>query len=424
MLFKVKGKFRAYDFFEYLLALTLVLNCRSMWTTIPGIAVRFSDFLLCLVGVAVGGCIIATGKAKLKQLGIGVSLCSLIVVYFIMFLLVNRYSQMGVIKFTILVCFFLLYYSVCVPYQKTSTLLIKYVNVVVIIAIVSMCFWILGSILHIIKPTGFVMTNWTGVDFPVKKASYYGLYFETQEAHLLGNLTITRNTSIFTEAPMASCVFSIAFLIELFCLSKISRWKCAVLMISILTTFSTTGCVIVVLALGAKFLLSNPHSSIVRFMKRLVIPGIIIACGFIAYWLITSKLNTSSGSVRIDDFVVGFKAWMKNPLFGCGFGNTVFIQTFMGGWRIQNMGYSNSPMQILAHGGIYFALPYILCILSGVRKCLKSKDWKQLSFILSFIFIFTITIISYQYLTVFLFIFIAFKDDKKSIFRKMRILNE
>ena len=86
----------------------------------------------------------------------------------------------------------------------------------VFIAVLSVIMWILCSLIKVIPPTGTIPFNWTAVNGVYSFIPTYGhIYFETQDINLpfIGN--IIRNTAVFTEAPMASLNFCIAFLLKL-----------------------------------------------------------------------------------------------------------------------------------------------------------------------------------------------------------------
>jgi O-antigen ligase len=118
------------------------------------------------------------------------------------------------------------------------------------------------------------------------------------------------------------------------------------------------------------------------------------------------KLGTDSGSVRLDDFKVGYNAWKSNPLFGAGIGNDKYIQSHMSSSRMYNIGFSNSIFQILAHGGLYLALLYFIPLFVGVKQAIKNKNITNMVFVISILYLVTFTIFSYQYLLFYLLIFI------------------
>ena len=76
--------------------------------------------------------------------------------------------------------------------NKLQNWLIYFVNITVLLAIVSLFFWVLGSILNIVSPTDYLINKWSdgGV-----AAGYYNIYFETQRIVVIDNVII-RNSGV------------------------------------------------------------------------------------------------------------------------------------------------------------------------------------------------------------------------------------
>ncbi len=119
--------------------------------------------------------------------------------------------------------------------------------------------------------------------------------------------------------------------------------------------------------------------------------------------LLETKMDSTSGSARMDDFVAGFKAWMDHPLMGNGFSNNSAILQYMSTYRIKNTGFSNSLMQILSYGGLYLLAPYVGAAVYGIYKIMRKRDWNELAFTVLFIVMFVFTVTSFQMLSIFTF---------------------
>lgn len=138
---------------------------------------------------------------------------------------------------------------------------------------------------------------------------------------------------------------------------------------------------------------------------------VLIALNF----LLEQKLGTSSGSTRVDDFAAGYKAWMDAPLFGNGYGNSAAYKKYMSSFRRNNLGFSNSPMQVLAYGGIYLFFPYCVSVVRGFTRLIKGHLWNRMSFYIVFLYAFVITVCPFQMLTFYLFISMARGNGKALI---------
>lgn len=260
-----------------------------------------------------------------------------------------------------------------------------------------------GSTLNILHSTGYVYSTWTGNDTLKRVPTYYNLYFETQAIS-----GIIRNTAIFTEAPMYNFHLCIALLVELFGKCKFSKAKLIILIVAVVTTISTTGWCMLIIALFGKYVSDENLKGFAKTIRIAVVPIALVVGIIVVKSFVLDKLGTSSGSTRMDDFAAGFKAWKEHPFFGAGYGNGDFVKQFMSSFRSNNQGFSNSPTHILYQGGIFLAIPYIYFAWKWLSTCIKRRDKQWFFFFACFIFLFTITITSFKFLTVFLFMTYGF----------------
>ncbi|MCD7816233.1 MAG: O-antigen ligase family protein [Bacteroides sp.] len=396
---------------EYLFVIVLVLNCNTIWTSYEETSLN-KILKVLLVTVAVLYIFVQknlTSNDAYRIFFAGI----LSIFYFLIYIVVVGYNTNSFLYFTIDVFCIYVFVRFAASKGRIYEVLYKYENIVIIVAVVSLFFWLFGSTLGIIHSTGTVYSTWTGNDTVKTVPTYYNLYFETQS--LSG---VIRNTAIFTEAPMCNFHLCIALLVELFCKSKHSKFKCAILIVTVLTTISTTGWCMLVIALFAKYVFSNNTKGLWKMVRLIIVPIALIIASIVLQTLVLDKLETSSGSIRIDDFVAGFEAWKTNPIFGAGYGNSGYVKKFMSSFRSNNQGFSNSPMQILYQGGLMLAIPYIYFACKWVMTCIRRKDMQWFLFFACFIFLFTITITSYKFLTI--FIFFIYDADKEMKTVKIR----
>lgn len=289
--------------------------------------------------------------------------------------------------------------------NNSKKLLIQYLNVVYIICISSLLFWIIGSNLKIIHPTGSIISSWTGKEgVTIVVPSYFGIYFETQRLFFLRVFKVVRNSAIFTEAPMCSFHFCMALLIDVFVNNRFSLLRRIILTLGVISTFATTGYIVIIIAFTCKYVFSKSKLSLFNAAKILIVPVFLIIGILIANYLITEKMTYgTSGSTRLDDFRAGYSAWMDSPFIGNGFNNDDSIIRYMNKSvrRQGNYGFSNSPMRILAYGGIYLLLPYIIGIIASIRNAYK-RGYDGMVFFGLFLFMFTFTLIPFQYISFFI----------------------
>ena len=145
----------------------------------------------------------------------------------------------------------------------------------------------------------------------------------------------------------------------------------------------------------------------------ILLPITVILITLIAFILLNEKLNFDSGSssIRLDDYEVGFSAWLDHPIWGLGINSTYLLKQYMGNWRTFNTGFSNSLMDLLSGGGLYLTIGYIFCFIRGIFASVKLRNWDKLLFILFVIYLFVLTIFTYSYILIFMLIWFAFSTN-------------
>lgn len=410
MILKINKQELIYNFFEYIIACVIIVNCRSIWTVIPSVRVKVNFITSILLILSCCMCVFVTKKTK-KALKNAFMLFLFTLCYMCVFLIFNSRHA---IEFLILsVCVASIVFYAYVIFRKNSfpTLFLKYIHIATLLAMISIIMWLAGPILNILKPSGYVVSTWTGTNSTVAVPSYYGIHFEAQTYNLFDNLLI-RNTSVFAEAPMASFVFSLAFLFEILLNPKTCKLRILILGTAIITTMSTTGIIILILSITIKYILNKENLSLFRILKIIIVPLIICLGIVVVLDLFVAKLSESSGSLRLDDFRIGLEAWMENPLFGAGYLNEEVLKSRMGFWRSYNMGYSNSIFYLLSQGGLYLGLPYLLAPFISIKNNLCNYNIRMIFFTAICCFAIAVTIVSYQYITIILIAFFYFSGSK------------
>lgn len=403
----------SYNVFEYFVALSFLLDGRFIWLVEKQDTSMRSNLLWFMLITSVIMCIYFYRYIKKDNLSNCIWTVFILSIYLLFYLILQSNNRTMFIKFFISLIVLVVFYYLCCLDKNIPSVLEKYENLVIIIAIISLIVWFMGSIMGIIKPSSSVLSYWTGN--PVVTKSYYGLYYETQMTinRILGS-QIIRNSAIFTEAPMANMHFCIALLIEMFLKDNTSKRKSIILIIAIASTFSVVGYSLVLGIIILKKLMSKQKSRLLNFIKYCIMPIAIIFISIIIYGLISSKLSTYSGSYRIDDYIVCYKAWKENILLGGGIGNDEYIKAFMGAWRSENTGLSNSVLQILAHGGLYIGILYFLIFFLGFKDSIENKNKEKLLFTIFLLALLSVVIFTYQYITIFMIIHIYVTSTRKA----------
>ncbi|OPX50374.1 O-antigen ligase family protein [Clostridium thermobutyricum] len=399
---------------EYLLAFCIIVNANTVWnfsycSQYLWIYTIIILYLIIILSVKH----IKKNKGRLFILGI---LLIIISSYNAIFIMINGRSKgTFIIDFMAILLGFVIYSLICINKEDRYRLLLKISNIVVILAIISLVFYFGGTIFKYFKPTEYIPYHW---GFTRKIPSYHNIYYETQDV-LIGGKVFTRNTGIFTEAPMYGFSLSIALITELF-IRKIKGFKnliiffisMPILIFTILTTLSTTAIGVMSVAIPIRILISIINN--LKKSKKIVLVNIILLIivafiglkvgGYFLHNKIQNSAHNKYGSfaVRKDDFKVGYKVWKENKIWGVGFDQYQYVQqqmNFIG--RGSNIGGSSALMKVMPEGGIVllilYIIPFVLAMLYGIKK----KDLCVISIFIFVYILFAVTEIQYRYMMIY-----------------------
>ncbi len=306
----------------------------------------------------------------------------------------------------------------CIYHQNGNLfkLLKKFSLLMFWLSIVSLFFWWFGSQLRLISPTGIITSYW-GIEF--NYPSYYGVYFERQTDNFLW-ISGFRNIGIFCEGPMFSLCLVFTLFTELF-LCEINKQKSIykkdnkiylrintsmlkyririlVLTITLFTTTSTTGMIIFIFMIIIKYLFIGTKDNIKRIFKWIFGIVIVILGFYLINVLFVNKSQSNSWLIRMDDFYIGIKAWMKSPIFGNGYGEWSTLQSLMNSSLRTNTGFSNAIFTVLSQGGCALFLVYLVPIIGYFVYAVRNRDRKIFVFGTVFFIEFIVTLFQYTFL--------------------------
>lgn len=387
---------------EYIFVFSLILNFNSVFSrftnmkVIIDIITAFSLLVLLIISF----------KKLLKNKNMFL-LTSIICILFILYLLIFYLCSPPmegrldfILRFIYMLPCFVIYN---ISTKNRNEFFLKLNNLVYILAVMSLVFYFLGSILNIIKTTGSVFFDWGG---PQNVGHYFFLHFNSQYTTFLGN-RIFRNTSIFTESPMYSFLLSLALGIEFFIKEKPDKNRIIVIILSILTTFSSTGIFSIVAVLILNMFKKTSFQNIMVAFKKIGVLIAILIIFSIGLYFITDKINQSktrmgSFSVRLEDYRIAFQILKDSFLFGFGYGNfNVVQQNYMSLARGYDIGGSNSLIILFANGGIYLSLIFIIPFMWAIAKTIIT-NYNLFSLISIILIIFLLTAIPLKSLSIFI----------------------
>ena len=374
-------------FFEYLLAFFLVLECRSVYLY----ATRSEYYIMqSLFVVTIILLLLSFVAYRLRPSKKDVAFILFIVIYIGMYCILSKAAISstirGIYTYAYMFVFFYYYFSL-IKKENVKSFLNKVCVIIFGLSIVSLFFWIFGTVLNWIHPSNLFYMSWG--DYGIREYkidSYLNIHFDVQKLNLL-EMKMYRNTGIFVEAPMFSLNLIIGLMINLFVNNtKLLSVKNIVLIICTITTFSTGGFVLLFIILCLyvyKYFKTNKSKNNdendlnkrrKKFKYALFLPLILIIAFSIVLVVVNNKKSTASFSTRIDDYVICYKAWIDKPLLGYGFDNSEYVAKYMNENRKVNTGLSNSIGPILANGGIYMFVYYLLPLICAFGLYKRSKN--------------------------------------------------
>ena len=344
---------------EYLLAITIVLNCNSVY------AAAVTDYhlneiaaILALALVIIGAFKGGLDKRILNKWGRVFAIYYILMTVFI-FVSVPGESILGFVsRFIIFVPFMALYLSILAKKNQQNRIISSFISVIVLLSVVSIFFWFFGSLLHALHPNMSIQAHWgRDINYP----GYFGLYFERQTLTFFSYFGY-RNDGLFTEGPMYSLclIVSIAalFFIDEFSINgklrKESKRKAVVLIIALITVMSFSGYAMLAGIFFLRFVTTTTKNRMSKKFRLIVSIFILIIGGLMVAAVFVEKQQTSSWLIRIDDVQAGIKAWLAKPVFGNGYG-TYAVEEYMSSFRWWNTGYSSALLSVLSQGGLYGA---------------------------------------------------------------------
>lgn len=411
-LFKIDAK----ELWSFLFAIVLILDCRSMYGEMSITPSWWNMGLLFLLIISSVGLISTNRMSKYKLLK-GLSFLIVITMYFLFYGLMKPDNLQNIIVYG---SGFIIIFLTCylIDEDDRKGVILKYRDIIYVIAVVSLFFWISGSLLKILGPSGYIYSKWSGNHNMIVVPNYWYLFFEPQTSSLAGTFaqSLPRNSAIFTEGPMASLNFSIALMVTLFIEKNINVKKRNILIIAILSTLSATGYIYILLALGIKVLSNSNRNKISKLLYLVIGVILLLLTIYFTNFIIGQKLNNGmSGNLRLDDYLASLKAWKNAPFLGVGLGNDVYIYPYMNTMRamVNMFGLSNSLFVFLAEGGIYFMFPMIIIYTYKIRTSISSKNYNYLYVIMSVIYFSILYIFVYQYVMFFLLNYIFIENGVK-----------
>lgn len=163
------------------------------------------------------------------------------------------------------------------------------------------------------------------------------------------------------------------------------------------TFYSDTDTEVAVKLIDKYYLMSN-NSMLVKLLKWIGAILVLIIVLIIVNNLFAIKSGTGSWEVRFDDFLAGYKAWKDNILFGNGYDTMDAINWHMSAIRAYNTGYSSGIFSILAQGGIFLIINYIIGFIGYIKYSISLHRFELCAMIIIIFIILVTSIFQYTFI--------------------------
>lgn len=271
-------------------------------------------------------------------------------------------------------------------YRQGKALVIfkKYSDIVVAFALVSVVLYLFGTVLHLL-PSSIDYYYWRGTTLSAN--NYFHLMYEAQEEQFFG-MKLIRNCGIFCEAPGYATPLCLSLSYELFGAPKLNKTRVGILLLTVLTTWSTKAicialCIVLFKMMKIVFAKERKGRGFLVIFK-LLFPFIIGFAIIIAIAVLSNKMQQHSFLLRVDSVTASLKVFRQNLLFGCGIENEQAIYAYLT-VSAAYTGLSMGLTTLLAEGGIVLFAIYIYGAVHAIRNSDQKND--VIYFILTFILI-------------------------------------
>ena len=372
-------------FLQYILVFFIVLESRSIFSRL--LNNYLNTFIIINLILVLLLIIVLNFRSKIQK-----QYVLFIIMYYIFmlpFLLISAREYM--INFIIIFLILLPLFFIIFCLYKVSNIhdLAKiYVDTIFVLSIISIFFYISGSLLKLIPTNIHVVIDWGGVR---EVSGYFYLHFNSQTTVIM-NETILRNTGIFVEGPMFALHLMFAMVLSLKRHRKILDKYSIVFGITIFSTLSITGILYYLFILLYKYIVFYKAK-----IKVILLPVIFISILISSMILFTDKQSTNSYNIRNDDYSVGFHVFNEYPIFGSGFLNYDIVKKYMSAFRMYNTGLSSSFIIILTQGGIYLTLFYLIPMVINYIKLYSNRKTNIVLFQLMSLQLYLMFSSTYQY---------------------------
>lgn len=272
--------------------------------------------------------------------------------------------------------------------------------------------------MHIIPESNITSLAWGSWTNDVR--NFGNIYYEAQFTDIHDRTSLPRNCGMFCEGPMYNFSLCLALACDLFVVENSYWWKRLILIVTIITTFSTTG-YLFLLATVMLYLANVIFKEKGKTLSKKIFLIILFIGGVAGIGIMIHKILTPTGAgsmnVRSDHIMACLKAWISSPVLGVGFQNSDAVLTF----AQHQQGMSIGLLFFIATGGLVLSsilfIPYIMMGVAAV----KNKRYDAFIFATLFMFLFFTTAVSSYPIVRFFIAYLLVFDPEKELSIKRNI---
>ena len=357
---------------EYLFVASLILTESTMY----GVMKEFyengiTDFtfrIICLI-ITFFLIIISILEGRRYVKRIHIKLIIVAILFFALYLIISRYNVNAYLE-NYFIPFILFLLLVLLHQNFFERFFNIYDDIIYIISFISLIFYFGGTILKFIPSEALEYYNngaWN------QGFHYFYLNFinEWQTQEIFGK-SFVRNVGIFMEAPGFAFPLIMSLWWELFEKNNTCKRRIVVFLITIITTFSTKALGIAIILLFV-YLYSKKidKKSFWKKIRPVFFPLIFVVGFILGIYILKQKVLTTgdAGSwfIRKNDIFAAYYVWKKYPILGAGFYNLQEMYNNYPNGRL-NGAPTMGILNILAYGGVYTLVGYIVCLKNYLKK--------------------------------------------------------
>lgn len=355
-----------YKFYYYVLMIIVVLTSGSIQGLQIGVFKMEIIFIILSIPIIIN-------VFLLKKYFIKLMIFFLILLNYLILNSLN-YHQTWVNLLRYILILFILTIIVIQSYRKSIQLHEILYRIILFIATYSMVFYILIAVIKL--PIGYNIVNSPGLP---NYYNYFNIYYIASSTNIFGNF-ILRNSSIFWEPGVYQIYLNFALYVFLFLKKSKKKSHFILIVISIISTFSTTGIILALFIIINKYYKSMGMNTSKKQMTFIVFILLLFVSINISISVISNKKQNSQQSYdsRFSDFKIPLKLFYTKPLLGYGYANQDIFYVSQQQQNVYwdtNRGGSNGLLNFLYQQGI---LGMVLIIFPFFNEWKNSGDKKNI----------------------------------------------